>query len=639
MGLAGFISKIVEGITKTTFRFNKTLDTLIEKFKESCPSTQELRNLIQQKNEINGALVEIEQKIATLNKVAAGAEVAVDALKVGVTIIKQLPVPTAFPPGIGIPVSIINNFSDALDNLGTLIDKEDASIEAIPEALELISKDVGEVISKLNDLDVALNDCLEKDPNITQADLDAIVATTGNFVDVLSDAELDALLSNPPGLLYGDYYLRKQIVPTIEDFSFDKKQITAQNKESVPPPGEYYNPNIKVEMLYGDESFSSSNVVLVEEMKWLIDTKDLIFPPPEPEVDPLKAIQKASQVAILQAIYGANAEEADELYEMAWELSQNEGPNKGYYDTLVVDAFDNSRTVLEQAVANEGYEFQQGDRILNSTIKTLFLADYASTVNEIQLKAAISQIKNQARALLKDANEIGGSYNKDSKRWNKDGDFTNNPNNKLYPYSERLAATAENLFSDNTIGNAFLGLRPEMAKRKPLMQAIFEVANILFLSGKPYNFKDPLKDYFQSKAIGYNQPIINSTPISGDNDSLITSEEIDLIYDLELDNTYQYYYDNLLPPNYDSTLNGLTEKQIKAYAKTQIFLKLKDTLGIIWYNKNAQFASELPFWAPSGGNPTDSTYYQGKDANYGLLPSDPWYFEFGRNGLPIPTDS
>jgi len=50
MGLAGFISKIVQSITRTTFKFNKTLDDLISKFKDSCPSTQELKGLIIQKN-------------------------------------------------------------------------------------------------------------------------------------------------------------------------------------------------------------------------------------------------------------------------------------------------------------------------------------------------------------------------------------------------------------------------------------------------------------------------------------------------------------------------------------------------------------------------------------------------------------
>ena len=246
MALSGFISKIVQSVTRATFQFNKTLDVLIERFKDSCPTTPELRSLIKQKNEINGALQQIEQKIATLNKVAQGSEIAITALKAGVTIIKQLPIPTSVPPGIGIPVNIINNFADALDNLGTLIDKEDAAIGSIPEALNVISNDVGEVITKLNEFSVSLDNCLQQDPNITQEDLDSITSTTENFVGVLTNEQLEEILNDPPGLLYGDYYLRLNYINS--EFSFDKKQVTAQNKGSVPPPGEFYNQNASVEI-------------------------------------------------------------------------------------------------------------------------------------------------------------------------------------------------------------------------------------------------------------------------------------------------------------------------------------------------------------------------------------------------------
>ena len=60
MGLADFISTIVTSITKTTFQFNKTLDVLIDRFKDACPTTKELKALIVQKNQINSALQQIE---------------------------------------------------------------------------------------------------------------------------------------------------------------------------------------------------------------------------------------------------------------------------------------------------------------------------------------------------------------------------------------------------------------------------------------------------------------------------------------------------------------------------------------------------------------------------------------------------
>ena len=628
MGLAGFISKIVQSITKTCFQFNKTLDVLISQFKDSCPSTQDLKLLIQQKNQINGALVQIEGKISTLNTMASTSEAIADTLKTGVSIIKQLPIPSSVPPGVGLPMNVFNNFSDALDKLGDMITKQKGSLDSIPEALNLVSKDVGEVISKLKELDVALNNCLEQDPNITQADLNSLIATTGNFVDILSEEKLTDILNNPPGLLYGDYYLRLNYPQS--DFSFIKKQVTAQNKESVPPPGEYYNQNVSVEMLYGDESFSSSNIVLVDEMKWHIDIKDLVFPPPPPAEDPLKAIQKASQVAILQAIYGANLEEAEELYELAWELSQNKGPTAWYYNTLVEEAFDNSRTILEQAVANEGHEWKEGNRILDSTIKILFLGGIE---NENEQKGYISLIKKQANDLRILANQVGGNYNWHSRTWDNGMDSTVTSDVRLYPYSERLYIANEGLFNDNDIGLDFIDLRPIMRKRKRRMQAIFEVANYLSLQNSKIGFNDPLKEYFISKNLGYSTPIINGIPIIGNQDSPITIGELESLYPLEQNMAWDILQGS------SSVASGLSADNVFSYSKTKIFLKLKAALGIEWYNAKALFTSELPFWYLKYPNTTPGSYPDDNNPNQDLNPSDEWYFEFGRNGLPIPTGS
>ena len=636
MALAGFISKIVTSITRTTFQFNKTLDVLIDRFKDACPTTKELRSLIKQKNQINGALQQIEQKIKILNKVAKGSEAAAEALNAGKTIIKQLPLPSSVPPGIGLPLSVMNNLSDALDSLGTLIDKEKSSLDSIPEALDIISSDVGEVITKLNEFSVLLDNCLEKDSNLTPEDLiSGSLEITDNFVGVLTNAELEEMLNEPPGLLYGDYYLRLSY-PTI-DTSLIKKQIIAQNKESV-QGGEFYNENVAVEELFGDESFSSSNVVLVDEMKWLIDTKDLIFVPPPPAEDPLKAIYRENQIIILMSLFGASREEAEELYELAWELSQNQGPNKSYYPTLVQEAFDNSRTILEQAVANEGYEWQQGDRVLDTTIKRLFLADFSD--DDRVIAGQISAIRKSANNLLEKAKEEGGNYDPTSKRWDNEINFVSDFDIRLYPYAQRLALASENL-SDNYIGNEFISLKPEMAKRKPLFQAVFEVANLKFLSGIGINFNDPLKDYFSSKGFGYNQPIINEIPISGNANEVITSNEINNIYQSQIAISEEYFNDNIINDGNDNFLvvvdgENLFYNDLEAYSKTQVFLKLLATLGLGWYNANAQASSELPFW---GILTTGSSNLYMNDPNQGLDPSNPWYFEFGRHGLPVPTGS
>jgi len=610
MGLAGFISKIVQSITRTTFKFNKTLDDLISKFKDSCPSTQELKGLIIQKNQINGALQQIQGKIATLNTVADTSEVVVKGVKAGVTIIKLLPIPTSVPPGIGIPVSIINMFSDALDTLGTLIDKEESSLEAIPEALELISKDVGEVISKLNEFDVVLNDCLEKDPDITQDILDTIDATTGNFMGVLTNEELGEILSNPPGLLYGDYYLRLNFINT-DGFSFNKKQITAQNKESVPPPGDYYLPGASIEILYGDESFSSSDLVLVNEMKWHIDIKDLYFPPPPPAEDPLKTYSRIPLTTILTALFGADDKQANELYEIAWDLSKEKGWWYWKYDDIVEDAFNNGKTVLEQSVAFIGERWERGEIVLDRDIEITFLGDIN---DEDEKNTLISQIKSEAYNIRHKANEIGGNYNWSDRTWELQTNFTTAEDTRIHPYSLRLAQTAD--YSTNNVAIVDAVMREEVKKRRRRWQSTYEAVkyikeqNIINhgatgLTPAAIVFDDPLEGYFDNNGVGYDN-ISNPS-----------------FFPYGKDKTEHDHVLNLVNLLYQQKINTLDGRYHSFWKRFTFYHLLYDTggAGLIWYDKYAPKLAEDPIWF-GDNDPNNHIDYPATDPDYFYFPKD-----------------
>ena len=663
MALAKFISRIVTSITKDTFKFNKTLDVLIAQFEDSCPTTEELVVLIGQKNFINGALEAIQKKIENLNTVAQTSEVLVSALSTATTFIKQLPLPTSFPPGVGIPLSIINTFSDTLDNLGDIIKKEEGSLDSIPEALEAIKSDVGEVITKLNDLGVGLDICLNADPNITQAIIDTIVPTTGNFDGVLSATDLNEMLNTSPGLLYGDYYLRLTTIPT-DNFSFDKKQIVAQNKESVlPPEGAYYNEEIPIEELLGDESFSSSNIVLVNEMKWLIDTKDLIFPPPPPAEDPLKALYKQSQLLILQSIYGADQEESEELYERAWEFANNRGPNAGNYQKLQEEAFEASRTLLEQAVANEGYEFKEGDRILAASISKLF---FSNITNEPQKKALIQQVKSEARKLFLEAENVGEQYYPITKKWKEEDLFETSTNPRLAAYARRLRSTSEydTDLDPNFEQNYSLAIQEEVLTRKPSYQAIYEAANKLYLDTRgiaPFadiEFNDSLQSYFIDKGLGYNSVQILGQDIIEEGDRVISINQLEDLFTIEQTQTSLLYvssppYTNITStssPTY-ATSFGLTGKNQQSYSKNRLILRMLQVFGLAWYNENIRYYSALPFWSKTVNSfspldPEGITFNYSNDPNFQdqsagisepLVPvTDPWYFAFGKNELPVP---
>ena len=664
MALAKFISRTVTSITKDAFKFNKTLDVLIAQFEGSCPTTEELVTLIGQKNFINGALEAIQKKIENLNTVAQTSEVLVGALSTATTFIKQLPLPTSFPPGVGIPLSIINTFSDTLDNLGDIIKKEEGSLDSIPVALEAIKNDIGEVITKLNDLGTALDVCLNADPAITQEILDSVAETTGNFDGVLSATDLNNMLNSSPGLLYGDYYLRLTTIPT-NNFSFDKKQIVAQNKESV-LDGDYYNENIPIERLLGDESFSSSNIVLVNEMKWLIDTKDLIFPPPPPAEDPLKALYKQSQLLILQSIYGADQKESEELYERAWEYANNRGPNAGNYQKLQERAFDNSRTLLEQAVADEGGHFKDGNRILAASISKLF---FSNITNEPQKKSLIQQVKSEARKLFLEAENVGEQYYPVTKKWEEEDLFETSTNPRLAAYARRLRSTSEYETGNSPSfeNNYPPAIQEEVLTRKPSYQAIYEAANKLYLDTRGIaplanmEFNDSLQPYFNDKGLGYDSVQILGQDIIPEGDNAISKDQLEVLYGIENTQTSLLYvssppYTNIGSNSspVEATSFGLTFQNQHSYSKNRLILRMLQVFGLAWYNENIRSISALPFWSKTVNSfspldPEGITFNYDNDPNYwnggiaqGIAEltvpiTDPWYFAFGKNNLPYPT--
>ena len=170
------------------------------------------------------------------------------------------------------------------------------------------------------------------------------------------------------------------------------------------------------------------------------------------------------------------------------------------------------------------------------------------------------------------------------------------------------------------------------------MQAIFEEANYLSLQNPDISFSDPLSDYFLSKDIGYNQPIINGYPITGTSQTPITFDEIEALWELEKDLNVDWWWNNSdysVEPQITS--NGVTWDNLDAYSKTQLMLKLRTALGNGWYNSTAIIAAELPFWYLQNVNSQITNDYN--DPNKNLDPTNKWYFEFGRNGLPVPTGS
>ena len=113
----------------------------------------ELNAVIQQKNTLQGALSAITGPLDSLQTLSTTLATIVNTVQIGVTVIKALPVPSSVPPGVGIPLNIINGFSDALDTLSTLLGKIQGPINIIPAAITLINGLLVPLAEKFNTLD------------------------------------------------------------------------------------------------------------------------------------------------------------------------------------------------------------------------------------------------------------------------------------------------------------------------------------------------------------------------------------------------------------------------------------------------------------------------------------------------------
>lgn len=112
-----------------------------------------LNTVIAQKNSLQGALNTITGPLTTLETLSNTIGGIIVGLKVAVTIIKALPIPTSVPPGVGIPVNVINGFSDALDTLSTVLDKFGGPLLIIPLAIQQINAILVPLVEKLASLD------------------------------------------------------------------------------------------------------------------------------------------------------------------------------------------------------------------------------------------------------------------------------------------------------------------------------------------------------------------------------------------------------------------------------------------------------------------------------------------------------
>jgi len=273
------VERIPEGQKQ---QINNTLDNI----------EANLNAAVVQKNSLQNGLSTITSPLTTLETLSDTVGGAIKGINTAVTVIKALPIPSSVPPGIGIPLNVINGFSSALDTLKITLDKFGGPLKIIPSSIDQINAILVPIVGKLNSLNeifdklyqiIAFIRLLLSAP-ITQSDVDtALQDITAKLQQSLAisvgpsstSIENDALLSsldpnsNNP-LFYKGFRLILEFDPN-NTFSFPARRIKAENNKgvklySVPP--DQGSGEVNTSSSY---SFSSSTEVLINEVKFNID--------------------------------------------------------------------------------------------------------------------------------------------------------------------------------------------------------------------------------------------------------------------------------------------------------------------------------------------------------------------------------
>ena len=271
MALGTIIAGLVKNAARSLVNFELAVDPILERLQQACPPKAELEAIIKQKNSITTALTQVQTALTTMVQTGQTVTGIINVADIAVRVIKNLPLPTAVPPGVGIPINVINRFTDTLIKLSDLIKVSKGVVSSIAPAVQSLNNDIQTILSALARLDVLLVGCLEADTvGLTDEEKEDYFTSLGINLNTLDTT------SYPQVNLVGGQALEDSLAPNSNDplIYKDFKLIIDNDKEntlSFPRRRIVATRVTDAVQIVGDYSFSSSTQILVDEIKFKID--------------------------------------------------------------------------------------------------------------------------------------------------------------------------------------------------------------------------------------------------------------------------------------------------------------------------------------------------------------------------------
>lgn len=212
-----------------------------------CPSPEEVAKLREQRNKTVRELNNIYSVVNTALTVAGILGGLAVILKVAAGIIRNIPLPTSVPPGVGFPTSVILKFQQLITKLEGIAEKVITLSLGISAVLLVLSALLLQALQLLKLLDQQLERCN------AGGDLAAI-----DFETALIDQETQ----QPGNNLVNGFTLKVVTDEKTPVGSLNRRYATATNSQGVV-------------VLKGEPSFSASEQILIDELAFYIRSNNL----------------------------------------------------------------------------------------------------------------------------------------------------------------------------------------------------------------------------------------------------------------------------------------------------------------------------------------------------------------------------
>ncbi len=172
---------------KVQARIQSTVSTFVQA--NACPQQQTLDRLVKSKQTLSDLTERSRKIIDTYKALPAKLKPPINTLDKIIKVLLVLPIPQAVPPGIGLPVSISNKYSDLINKLRELVKQTKETIEGIEALVDTTFFDnlMNDINTKLSLLDGPIAFCSienELKDSLTPDELNklGLVDTDGRFI-------------------------------------------------------------------------------------------------------------------------------------------------------------------------------------------------------------------------------------------------------------------------------------------------------------------------------------------------------------------------------------------------------------------------------------------------------------------------